>query len=109
MPDPQPPRRNRAERRQLKTTLIKRLLDGPPREPVCGQAKAAARARARANTPSSEEPKMSKGNTKQKKLARELQASTGQPYTVCLAEVRAEHAARTARPAERPAPPDAAE
>ncbi|MFE5140327.1 hypothetical protein ACFRDV_22065 [Streptomyces fagopyri] len=89
--------------------MIKHLLDGPTREPACGQAKAAARARARSSSPNTEEPKVPKGNTKVKKLARELQASTGQPYTVCLAEVRAEHAARTASPTEPPAAPDAEE
>jgi len=37
-----------------------------------------------------------KGNTKEKKLARERQTATGKPYTECLAEVRAEHAAHKA-------------
>ncbi|WP_369043490.1 hypothetical protein [Streptomyces sp. Midd1] len=52
---------------------------------MCGQAKAAARARA-ASTGS---PKPPKGDPSIKARARELQASTGQPYCVCLAEVRA--------------------
>ncbi|MET7746190.1 hypothetical protein [Streptomyces sp. NPDC005385] len=83
------PRLNRRERRERKRAVIKQLLDGPPRPPVCGQAKAAARKR-QANAQSSKEPKVpKKGNTKEKKAARELQAATGQPYCVCLAEVRA--------------------
>ncbi|MGW0795917.1 hypothetical protein [Streptomyces sp. NPDC002692] len=105
MPDPQPPRRNRAARRDRQRLMIKHLLDGPPREPACGQAKAAARARAS----SSGGAKVPKGDRTLKARARELQAETGQPYTVCLAEVRAEHAARTAGPTKPPAVPDAAE
>ncbi|MFI5880811.1 hypothetical protein [Streptomyces sp. NPDC051554] len=86
------PRLNRRQRRDRQRQAIKQLLDGPPREPVCGQAKAAARARARAANP--QEPKMpKKGNTQEKKAARERQAATGRPYGTCLAEVRTERAA----------------
>ncbi|MFF2383750.1 hypothetical protein [Streptomyces sp. NPDC058108] len=35
---------------------------------------------------------MPTGNSKEKRLARERQATTGKPYTVCLAEIRAEYA-----------------
>ncbi|MCX5285675.1 hypothetical protein [Streptomyces sp. NBC_00198] len=81
----QPTRRNRQQRRDRQKALIKHLLDGPPRRPVCGQAKAAARAR----TAGPAQPKTPKGDPSVKARARELQASTGQPYGVCLAEVRA--------------------
>ena len=37
---------------------------------------------------------MPKANAKEKRLARERQAATGKPYTVCLAEIRAEYAAK---------------
>lgn len=61
---------NRRERRDRQRQIIKQLLDGPPRERVCGQAKAAARARARAANP--QEPTMpKKGNTQEKKAAQE--------------------------------------
>lgn len=44
----QPNRRDRRARRKALTAYV---LDGPPKQPVCGQAKAAARRRAReANT-----------------------------------------------------------
>lgn len=88
MPEPQPPL-NRKQRRERQRQAVTYLLDGPPKTPVCGQAKAAARNRARAAT--GQEPKMPKHNAKE--LARERQAATGKPYTACLAEVRAEHAA----------------
>lgn len=39
---------------------------------------------------------MPKGNTKEKKLARERQAATGKPYTECLREIRAEYAKQQA-------------
>jgi hypothetical protein len=35
-----------------------------------------------------------KGNSKEKRLARERQAATGKPYTECLAEIRAEYLAQ---------------
>jgi len=35
---------------------------------------------------------MASGNSKEKKLARELQERTGLPYTECLRRVREEHA-----------------
>ncbi|MFC8676690.1 hypothetical protein ACFUEN_28895 [Streptomyces griseorubiginosus] len=87
----------RRERRARQRQAIKQLLDGPPRKPVCGQAKAAARARERADT----EPRMPKNSAEEKRLARERQAATGKPYAVCLAEVRAEYAARQP---QQPAP-----
>lgn len=91
------PKLNRRERRVRQRQVIKQLLDGPPRDPVCGQARAAARARARAANP--KEPKMpKKGSTQEKKAARERQAATGKPYTVCLAEVRTEWAAAQEQP-----------
>ncbi|MET7944357.1 hypothetical protein [Streptomyces sp. NPDC005302] len=86
----QKPRLNREKRRARKRAVIKQLLDGPPKKPVCGQAKAAARARTSGNA----QPKTSKGDRSLKARARELQASTGQPYGVCLAEVRSLEAAR---------------
>lgn len=39
---------------------------------------------------------MPKANAKEKRLARERQAATGKPYTVCLAEIRAEYEAQKA-------------
>ncbi|MEU6513636.1 hypothetical protein [Streptomyces sp. NPDC046978] len=87
----QPARLNRRQRRARQAQFVKRTLDGPPREPVCGQAKAATRARARAEVKTT--PHVPKGDKAAKRAARELQAATGQPYTVCLAEVRAERAA----------------
>ncbi|MEW2164409.1 hypothetical protein AB0912_15655 [Streptomyces sp. NPDC007084] len=81
----QPRRRlNRAERRHRKREFIKQFLDGPPKPLICGQAKAAARARS-ANAAA---PGAPKGDPSVKAQARELQAATGQPYGVCLAEVR---------------------
>ncbi|WP_019059955.1 hypothetical protein [Streptomyces prunicolor] len=86
------PKLNRQQRRTRQRQVIKQVLDGPPRTPVCGQAKAAARARARAANP--QEPQMpKKGSMGEKSLARERKAATGKPYAVCLAEVRAEWAA----------------
>lgn len=41
-------RLNRAERRARARALTAYVLDGPTREPVCGQSKAAARKRRRA-------------------------------------------------------------
>ncbi len=37
---------------------------------------------------------MPKSGGKEKRLARERQAATGKPYTVCLAEIRAEYEAQ---------------
>ncbi|MEV0090450.1 hypothetical protein [Streptomyces sp. NPDC050738] len=39
---------NRAQRRSRKAALIAYVLDGPKPKPICGQAKAAARRRTRA-------------------------------------------------------------
>lgn len=39
---------------------------------------------------------MPRANAKEKRLARERQTATGKPYTACLAEIRAEHAAQKA-------------
>ncbi|MFJ8798517.1 hypothetical protein [Streptomyces sp. NPDC102487] len=86
----QKPHLNRQKRRARKRAVIRQILDGPPKKPVCGQAKAAARARS-ASTPGL---KLAKGDPSLKARARELQASTGQPYGVCLAEVRSLEAAR---------------
>ncbi|MFJ6085157.1 hypothetical protein ACIQI8_27490 [Streptomyces sp. NPDC092369] len=80
----------RRQRRARQRQVVKQLLDGPPKDRVCGQAKAAARARARTTGPQA--PKLPKSEAQQ--LARQRQAATGRPYTVCLAEVRAEHAGR---------------
>lgn len=81
----QPPRLNRKRRRERKRAVIKQILDGPPKAPVCGQAKAVSRAR----SAETNGPMPPKGDPSIKARARELQASTGQPYGVCLAEVRA--------------------
>lgn len=78
---------NRAQRRERQRQVIKYVLDGPRREPVCGQAKAGRRTRARATGDSG--PRLSKGNTELKALAWQLKRTTGRPYAVCLAEVRA--------------------
>jgi hypothetical protein len=43
-----PERLNREQRRAKQRALTSYVLDGPKPEPVCGQAKAAARRRARA-------------------------------------------------------------
>ncbi|MCX5239817.1 hypothetical protein OG824_31910 [Streptomyces prunicolor] len=87
------PKLNRQQRRTRQRQVIKQVLDGPPRTPVCGQAKAAARARARAAN--RQEPQMpKKGGTQEKALVRERRAATGKPYGACLAEVRAEWAAQ---------------
>ncbi|MFJ6540514.1 hypothetical protein ACIQMP_07700 [Streptomyces sp. NPDC091385] len=77
---------NRRERRDRQKELLRHLLDGPRRAPQCGQAKAAARARVKAV----QEPRPPKNDPVVKAAARELQERTGQPYAVCLAEVRAE-------------------
>ncbi|MFI1535560.1 hypothetical protein [Streptomyces anandii] len=90
------PKLNRTQRREQKRQVIRRLLDGPARQPVCGQAKAAARARAKAA--SRTEPRLPKGDRGVKAAARELQAATGRPYTECLIEVRTALAGRP-RPA----------
>ncbi|MER6534700.1 hypothetical protein ABT215_12995 [Streptomyces sp900105755] len=37
---------------------------------------------------------MPRGNSKEKRLARERQVATGKPYTECLAEIRAEYLAQ---------------
>ncbi|MEV6737892.1 hypothetical protein AB0N14_13555 [Streptomyces sp. NPDC051104] len=39
---------------------------------------------------------MPKSGGKEKRLARERQAATGKPYTVCLAEIRAEYESQKA-------------
>lgn len=39
---------------------------------------------------------MPRGNSKEKRLARQRQAATGKPYTECLREIRAEYAAQQA-------------
>lgn len=88
MPEPKP-QLNRRKRRDRQRQFVKHMLDGPPRKAVCGQAKAAARARVRGAV--QREPKLPKGEAQA--LARERQESTGRPYAVCLAEVRAEHSA----------------
>ncbi|MFE7930737.1 hypothetical protein ACFU6S_18740 [Streptomyces sp. NPDC057456] len=75
----------RAQRRELRRVTITYLLDGPPRAPQCGQAKAAARARAA----QAAKPRPPKDSQVLKALARELQARTGRKYSACLAEVRA--------------------
>ncbi|MBK3624921.1 hypothetical protein JHN59_08675 [Streptomyces sp. MBT49] len=87
----------RARRRELRRATITYLLDGPPKPPQCGQAKAAARARAA-------HPRPPKDNRVLKALARELQERTGQKYSVCLAEVR-ELAARGTSPDAAATPP----
>ncbi|MER7968092.1 hypothetical protein ABTX35_03595 [Streptomyces sp. NPDC096080] len=92
---PEQPKFGRAERRRRKREVVKRLLDGPVKEPVCGQRKAAARQKERA-TRAQQEGTVPKNNAKVKRLARERQAATGRPYTECLAEIRAEHAAARA-------------
>jgi hypothetical protein len=99
MPEPKP-QVNRRKRRDRQRQFVKHMLDGPPRKAACGQAKAGARARARAAVP--QEPKLPKGEAQA--LARRRQESTGRPYAVCLAEVRAEHSAGHGEPSESEKP-----
>jgi hypothetical protein len=88
----------RARRRQQRRQTVRYLLDGAPREAVCGQAKAAARARAARTAPAPEGPP--KGDRSVKEAARQLQAATGRPYGDCLAQIRAERAAPHQRDSE---------
>ncbi|MER8030722.1 hypothetical protein ABTZ78_17385 [Streptomyces bauhiniae] len=85
------PKLNRRQRRDQQREIIRHLLDGPRRVQQCGQAKAAARTRAKAG--SGKRPP--KNDPAVKAAAHALQEATGQPYHVCLAEARAEQA-RTA-------------